>query len=156
MSWLQAPPPPIPPPPHTQPLPHLSPPILLWEGGAPWVSHQVTAEQSASFRTEDRQVRPLGEQDSLSDSLLHLLEDLHEDICVGSLGPFHTLSLVVGSVSGNPQGPQLVDSISLVVESLSPLGPLVLPPTLLQDSSSSTYCVAESLCLFPQLLAGAW
>jgi hypothetical protein len=49
---------------------------------------------------------------------------------VGELGPAHASSLVLGSLSGNPQELKLVDSVGLPVELLSSLGPSVLPPTL--------------------------
>ena len=69
-----------------------------------------------------------------------MLEDLHEDEAshllhmwgrgVGECKPSHApvCSLVGGSVSGNPQGCRTVDSVGLLVESLSPLGSSVLPP----------------------------
>ena len=47
-------------------------------------------------------------------------------------------SLVGGSVSGNPQGSTLGDSVGLLVESLCPRGSSVLPPTLPQDFLSWT------------------
>lgn len=50
-------------------------------------------------------------------------------ICVGDLGPVNACSLVGGLVSVSPHGPQLVDSVGLLVEFLSPLGPFFLPPT---------------------------
>jgi hypothetical protein len=58
-------------------------------------------------------------------------------ICSGSLGPAWDHSLVGGSVSGSPQGPRLVESVGLSVESLSSSSPPILPPTLLEDSLSS-------------------
>ena len=62
------------------------------------------------------------------------------------LGLAHTCSLVGVSVSVSSQGSRLVDSVDLI-ESLSPLGPSVLPPTLPQDSwsSASISCWVEPL-----------
>ena len=48
-------------------------------------------------------------------------------ICVG-WGLGLVCSLVGGSVSGNPQGSELVDSVGLLVEPLSLLGSSILPP----------------------------
>jgi hypothetical protein len=50
------------------------------------------------------------------------------------LGPDHACSLVGGSVSGSPQGSRLVNSVGLLIESLSPLGSSIVPPSLPQDS----------------------
>jgi hypothetical protein len=51
-------------------------------------------------------------------------------ICAGGIGPVCVHSLVGYSVSGNPQGPRLVDSVGLPVESLSYSGPPILFPIL--------------------------
>jgi hypothetical protein len=50
-------------------------------------------------------------------------------ICVEGLGPAHVCSLVGGSVSESPLRYELVDSVGLPVEFLSPSGSTVLPPT---------------------------
>ena len=47
--------------------------------------------------------------------------------------------LVGGSVSEKPQGSRLVDSVDLLVKSLSLPDSLILLPTLSQDFSSSFY-----------------
>jgi hypothetical protein len=56
--------------------------------------------------------------------------------CVGDLGQGHATSLVGGSCSLSPHGPRLVDSVSLLVESLTPPSPSIFLPTLPQDSLS--------------------
>ena len=93
----------------------------------------------------------LGEQDSqtgnrFSDSFhfscwrTHMQTNLYFCyICAGhwgagGLGATGISSSVGDSDSGSPQGSRLFDSIGLPVESLSSLGPSVLPPTLPQES----------------------
>ena len=49
----------------------------------------------------------------------------------------HVHSLVGGSVSGSPQGSRLVDTVGLLVESLSSLDLTILPQTLPKDPLSS-------------------
>ena len=51
-------------------------------------------------------------------------------VCVCALGLAYICSLADGSVSESPQGSRLVDYFGLLVEPLSPLGPLILPLTL--------------------------
>lgn len=46
------------------------------------------------------------------------------------LGPVQVYCLVKPSVSVNPKGLRLVESVELYVEFLSPPGPPILPPTL--------------------------
>jgi hypothetical protein len=58
-------------------------------------------------------------------------------IYAGGLSPAHVCSMVGSSVSGSHYGSRLIDSICVLVESLSHLGPLFLLPTLPQDSLSS-------------------
>ena len=55
---------------------------------------------------------------------------------MGHLDPALVCSLVGGSVSGNLQGYRLVDSDSLLVESLPPLGSSTLILILLKDFHS--------------------
>ena len=57
--------------------------------------------------------------------------------CVG-LGPASVCYLVGGSVSVGPHGSRLVDSVSLLVVSLTLLGCSLLFPTCPQDSLSSS------------------
>jgi hypothetical protein len=67
----------------------------------------------------------------------------------GQTIPAHVSSLVVGSVSGSSQGSRLVDSVGLLVEFLSLLGPSILPPnssTRLPELHIMFIC--GSLCLF--------
>jgi hypothetical protein len=52
------------------------------------------------------------------------------DICTGELRPAHDCSLAGNSVSGTHQGIRLVDTVDLPVESLSSLGPSILPLAL--------------------------
>ena len=47
-------------------------------------------------------------------------------ICAEGLGPSHAYSLVCGSVSVNPYGPRLVDSVGFLVVSLTPHAPTIL------------------------------
>lgn len=84
--------------------------------------HQVTTWFGVSSPTEARRVNPRGgtgstdRQPIQGQPLLHLLEEPHEDHGVHLLhmfaGPFqvHVPFLVVGSISGNPQGCKLVGS----------------------------------------------
>lgn len=65
---------------------------------------------------------------------------------VGDLGPADACSLVGVSVSVNPHISRLVDYVCLLVESLTPPFPSILPPTLLKDPLSSTKCLAIGLC----------
>ena len=51
-------------------------------------------------------------------------------ICAGDLDPAHACSLVGDSISGSPQGSRLVDSVGLLVESLSPPAPSIMSSTL--------------------------
>ena len=95
---------------------------------------------------QDR-VAQLGERDSqagnrIRDSPVPVVGRPHEaqtthllHICRG-IGPAFVCSIVGSSVSGIPQGSRLVDTVGLV-ESLSPLGFSVLPPTLPQEFPSS-------------------
>jgi hypothetical protein len=66
--------------------------------------------------------------------------------CVEVLGPAPACPFIGGSVSVNLHGPRLVDSVGLLVESLSPPAPSILSPILLQESPSS---ICGSLYLFP-------
>jgi hypothetical protein len=50
--------------------------------------------------------------------------------CVGGPSPVPAYSLVGGSVSVNLHGPRLVDSVGLLVESLSPPAPSIMSSTL--------------------------
>jgi hypothetical protein len=58
-------------------------------------------------------------------------------IGAGCLGPAHVCSLVGGPVSGSPQGPSLVESVSPSVESAYSLCFLILPPAPPQEFLSS-------------------
>ena len=75
----------------------------------------------------------IGRQKNYGKSLFHWLGDPHEDkllhMCRG-LSLTLICSLVGGSVSGSPQGSRLFDSDGLLVESVSQLGPSILPTTL--------------------------
>jgi hypothetical protein len=76
-------------------------------------------------------------------------------IYVGGLGPAHEYSLVGSLVSVSSHRSRLVYSVDLLVVSLTSLAPSTLPPppTLPQDSPSSTYCLVVGLCFcFHQLL----
>jgi hypothetical protein len=57
--------------------------------------------------------------------------------CVGGLSPVYAHSLIAGSVSVTPHGPRLVDSVGLLVVSLTPPPPSILLQTLPQVSLSS-------------------
>ena len=46
------------------------------------------------------------------------------------IGQSYTGSLVGGSASVSPYEPRLVDSVGLLVVSLTPLAPMILPPHL--------------------------
>jgi hypothetical protein len=61
----------------------------------------------------------------LSCNILHMYR--------GELGPAHVCFFIGSSVSRSPQGYRLVDSVGLLVESLSPPGPSVLSPSLPHD-----------------------
>jgi hypothetical protein len=75
-------------------------------------------------------------------------------ICVRWGLPLYVLLLVVQSL-GALQESRLFDYVGFLVEFLSPLGSLFLPPTLLQDLMSS-FCLAVGLCLcFSQLVGRA-
>jgi hypothetical protein len=67
--------------------------------------------------------------------------------CVGGLGPTHACSLVGGSVSVSPQGLRLLDSVGLLVMSLTSPALSILSPTLPHDSLSSAWCLAVGLCI---------
>ena len=58
--------------------------------------------------------------------------------CVGDLDPEHACSLVGSSVSVSPHGYRLVDSVGLLVVSLTSLASSVLSVTLPQDFLRST------------------
>jgi len=84
-----------------------------------------------------------------------MLGDPHGDLHIcyiraGGLGSACVCFLVGGSVSGSPQGLRLVDSVDLLVESLSSLGPSILPPppTLPQDPLICLMFGCGSLHLF--------
>jgi hypothetical protein len=69
-------------------------------------------------------------------------------ICAEGLGLSHAGSLVCGSVSVNPYGPRLVDSIGFLVVSLTPLVPMILLPPLFRGIPQALTNVAyESLHL---------
>lgn len=76
--------------------------------------------------------------------MLQLLGDPHEGHaaicykCVGGLGPDHECSLLSGLVSVGPSGPGLVDSVGLLVVSLTPVAPSILLLILPQDFPCST------------------
>jgi hypothetical protein len=123
----------------------LSPPLLLWESRVPppevsfYPVYQVSAGLGDSSPTE---ASPVGEwtpqtgnvfKDSPYSSCwrTHINTELH--ICyiyARSVGPACVLFLVCGSVSESSQWFRFVDSDGLLVESLSPLGPSILSPTL--------------------------
>jgi hypothetical protein len=73
------------------------------------------------------------------DSLLHLLEGLHEDQIfykyVGSLGSASAYPLVGGPGSVSPHGHRLFDSVSLVVLSMILQACLLLAPSPLPQDS---------------------
>ena len=71
----------------------------------------------------------------------------------GSLGLASVCFLVGGSISDSLQGYSLVDSVDLLVESITPLGSSILPPTLPQHSASCL-AVGNYICL-SQLLGRA-
>ena len=78
-------------------------------------------------------------------------------ICAGGLGPACAGSLVGGSVPGRPQGSRLVDTLGLIVGSVSFPGPTSLPPTL-PSIRLLELCLmfGYGLCIcFGQLLGGA-
>ena len=66
---------------------------------------------------------------------------------LGDLGAAPVCSLVGGLVSVSPHWPMLADSVGLLVVSLTPLAPLILPTILPKDSLSSAYCLAVGLCV---------
>jgi hypothetical protein len=80
-----------------------------------------------------------GRQKGQGQCWLQLLGGLHKDqtghllhMCVGPRSSLSIFSgLVSGSVSENPQGFRLVDSVGLPVKFLPPSGLSILPPTLL-------------------------
>jgi hypothetical protein len=74
-------------------------------------------------------------------------------IYVKGLGPAHAQSLVVVSVSVSPHGLRLAYSVGLLVLFSIPPASSVFLLTFAQDSLSSAYCLAVSLCIcFHQLL----
>jgi hypothetical protein len=130
-----------------------SPHSPLSPGYCPNLTHQVTEKLGAFSPTEAskaaspvRGMRSIGKQQILEQPLLQLLGDLHEDQAahllhkcrVGVLSVQTMLALWLVIQSQSPQWSKLVDSVGLLVESLLPLGPSVLPPNLLQDSPSSS------------------
>jgi hypothetical protein len=64
---------------------------------------------------------------------------------VGGLDPASTCSLVCGSVSVSPHGPRLVDSVGLLVVSLTPLAQAILFSTLPQDPLKLLMFICGSL-----------
>jgi hypothetical protein len=58
-------------------------------------------------------------------------------ICIGDLGLAFVCSMLGGSLTANVQSSMLVDTIGLLVESLSPPGSSTLLSALPQDSLSS-------------------
>lgn len=132
------------------PLPHFFlsfiPSLSLWEGGGPPGYHSTLIHKVyktryiLSHRGHTRLLiwgtRCTDRKEIQGQSLLQLLEDMHEDqatylihVCE-DLEPAHVCSLVGSSVSRRHQGYRLVDSVSLPVEFLFSLGPLILPLTL--------------------------
>ena len=70
----------------------------------------------------------------------------------GGLGLAPTCSLVGGSVSVSPHGSRLVDSVGLLVVSLTLLAYSVLSSTPSQDSPSTAWCFSVGLCSCLHLL----
>jgi hypothetical protein len=112
-------------------------------GYQPTLAHQVTAGLGTSYLTEVRQDSPVrgtgstGWQQSEGQLQLQFWGEQHEDqialllqICGRGAVFSPWCSLVGSSVSGSFQELRLVDSVSLFVESLFPLGPSILPPAL--------------------------
>jgi hypothetical protein len=61
----------------------------------------------------------------------------NSSICVEGLDQSHAWSLVDSSVSVKPGEFKLVNSVSILVLSLTPLAPTILLPLLLKDAPSS-------------------
>lgn len=132
--------------PHT--VPPISWPLYLWTGWGlsrvPSLLWHLKSVQhvGASSLTEARQSRPVKGQDSQSHNRFrlspcsscwgtHMNPKLHLSyICVEGLGPALACSLIGGLVSRSPQEYRLNDSKGLLMEFLSPLSSLILPPLL--------------------------
>jgi hypothetical protein len=140
--------PPLFPPPPSPTLTHHPHQYLPPHGYQPTLAHQVKEGLSVSSTTETRQSSPVRERDPkagnrISDStLFQLLGDPQEDqnarllyTCREPRSSPHMLSGWWFSVI--PYGPWRVDSVGLLVVSLSPLAPSILLLTHLQDSLSS-------------------
>ena len=133
-------------------LPPLTPLLLLREEEVPLVYHPTLGHLVArlSSQTGAQPGSPLrgngssDRQGSQRQALLQLLGDHMEiklHICYkwgGGLNAAPACSLVCGSVSVRPNGPMLVDSVYLLVVSLTPPVYSVLSPTLQQDFLSTT------------------
>jgi hypothetical protein len=122
---------------------------------------QVNVGLGTPSPTEARQGSPVrragstGREQGQGKRLLQLLGNLEDQTAhllhmSGGLGPACVCSLVGGSGSESPQGYMLLDSVGLLVESLSiffnSLHP-PLPPTRPQDFLSLVQCLAVGLCV---------
>lgn len=106
------------------PQPHIPPPLhikSLWEGLGP--SSPIEARQGGPFRGGDStssQATVSGTAPApLVGGLALKTMSLICNICVGGLDPGHAFPLIHDSVSGSPQGSNLVDSVGLSVKSSS-------------------------------------
>lgn len=130
------------------------------KGYQPTLAPQVTLGLSISLPIEVRQGRPdrgkgsKGRQQRVSTPIVReLISTYHHQATYllhtcRECKSVHGSSLVGGSVSGNSHGPGLVYSLCLLVVLLTPLVPLILPPTHSQKILRLLFSCG-SLQLFP-------